>query len=429
MPDFGSAPKSSCRLKAPAPMWRRSASERASTGSADTSRFQSFPAGKIGQPAISGPGGSARGGGGPASGGPGGTVEAAPWGPLLPHANASATAMQREGLTALTVGLPSGPGPVRPSRYRADERLHRGERFLGLLAMRGMAAPFEQRGVYLPACSPADRLHLRRGAVLVGEPLDDEDRGGDAGELIGEVPLPELRIEPGAVPAVEGCVHVLVVLRKPLAQAALLVGLLGAGDAREAHLLAEDMGRFEDEAAHRVIRGVEDGDGRAVAVADEHRIGDPRRLEYAAKQQGPVVHVPHRARKRRGRGGCPVIAAAVCEGGKPASPRELLGKVAPHRDRAEPLVEEHQGRPTGWAPGRVFEVVRPDADAVHGPASNHRWPEMRRPAGSLPRAFARKTRSDQCTSSWILVSLVSRTKAAPMTTVINATMIGYQSPW
>src|SRR5438067_6903436 len=239
-------------------MWRRNASDRGSTGSAETLRFQSFSAGKIGQPAISGPGGPARGGGGPASGDPGGAVDAPPCGPLLPHANASTAAMQSESLTLLTVGPPPRPRPVRPSCHRADERLHRRERLLRLVPVGGVPGPFEQRGVYLSARSVPDRVHLRDGAVLVGEALDDQDRRRDPRQPIGEIPLPESRIEPWSVPAVEGGVHVLVVLRKPLAQGALLVGLLGAGDAGEAHLLAEDVGRLEDEPAHGMIRGIED---------------------------------------------------------------------------------------------------------------------------------------------------------------------------
>src|ERR1051325_11440073 len=127
------------------------ASERGSTGSAETSRFHSFSAGNTGQPAIWGPGGVACGAGGPASGGPASgpardSVDAPPWGPLLPHATTRAIVRQRESLTAFTVGSLPVSGPGRPSQDRADERLHCGERLLWFFAVRRVSAPFEQGG-------------------------------------------------------------------------------------------------------------------------------------------------------------------------------------------------------------------------------------------------------------------------------------------
>src|SRR5258705_13742005 len=54
-------PKSACRFREEAPMKARYASEWASTGAEDTSRFQSLSGGNIGQPASVGPAGAGAG--------------------------------------------------------------------------------------------------------------------------------------------------------------------------------------------------------------------------------------------------------------------------------------------------------------------------------------------------------------------------------
>ena len=57
-------------------------------------------------------------------------------------------------------------------------------------------------------------LDLPHGAVLVVRALHDRDRHADIGEIFGDIPVAEFRIEPGAVPAIERVVDVLVPARE-----------------------------------------------------------------------------------------------------------------------------------------------------------------------------------------------------------------------
>src|SRR5690348_10128376 len=97
MPYSGVAPKSACRLRHDAPKNARYASDRGSTASADTSRFQSLSGGNIGQPASVGPDGAGAGtaigvsvgvagGAGAVAGAPGGAPASAEGAGVLPLA-------------------------------------------------------------------------------------------------------------------------------------------------------------------------------------------------------------------------------------------------------------------------------------------------------------------------------------------------------
>ena len=57
-------------------------------------------------------------------------------------------------------------------------------------------------------------LDLPHCAVLVVRTLQDRNRHADIGEVFRDIPVAEFRIEPGAVPAVEGVVDVLVPARE-----------------------------------------------------------------------------------------------------------------------------------------------------------------------------------------------------------------------
>src|SRR3974390_108410 len=57
-------------------------------------------------------------------------------------------------------------------------------------------------------------LDLAPRAILIVRALDDRDRHADEGEIFGDIPGAEFRVEPGAVPAVEGAVRVLVPARE-----------------------------------------------------------------------------------------------------------------------------------------------------------------------------------------------------------------------
>src|SRR5665213_555995 len=69
-------------------------------------------------------------------------------------------------------------------------------------------------------------LDLTDRAILVIRALQDGDGNADIGEVFGNIPGAESRIAPGAVPAVEGVVDVLVPARQLRLQVGCLVSLL-----------------------------------------------------------------------------------------------------------------------------------------------------------------------------------------------------------
>ena len=97
--------------------------------------------------------------------------------------------------------------------------------------------------------------------------------------------------------------------------------------------------------------------------------------------------------------------------------------------RTETFVEEDEGRAVERPIGSAFERVRTDAKAIHGARFKAQVSRNAKARGIAPAGLRQGSQNGQWTSSWIFVSFVSRTKIAPMTTVITATMIGYQSPW
>src|SRR6516164_6618033 len=73
-------------------------------------------------------------------------------------------------------------------------------------------------------------LDLAHGAILIVRALDDRDRHADEGEIFRDIPVAEFRIEPGAVPAVEGVVDVPVPARELCPEIGVLVGRLDFSD-------------------------------------------------------------------------------------------------------------------------------------------------------------------------------------------------------
>ena len=87
-----------------------------------------------------------------------------------------------------------------------------------------------------------------------------------------DVPLWEVGVKPDVVPAEESRVRVSMVPGHPVAQVGGFVGVAGVANLGQAHVLDEHMRRDRDDRARGVIRGVDQRDRRAVAVADEHRL-------------------------------------------------------------------------------------------------------------------------------------------------------------
>ena len=84
------------------------------------------------------------------------------------------------------------------------------ERRLRRFAMRRMSGPRNNRHINRTiALFPRD-LDLANSPILVVGALQDRDRHADVGEIFRNIPVAKFRIEPGAVPAVEGVVDIAV---------------------------------------------------------------------------------------------------------------------------------------------------------------------------------------------------------------------------
>src|SRR5271163_1351671 len=88
-----------------------------------------------------------------------------------------------------------------------------------------------------------DDLDLTDCPIWVVGALEYRDGDADIGEIVGNIPGAEFRIEPGAVPAMEGVVDVNVPARQFRLQPACLIGGLDLGDGSDRNILDDEMRR------------------------------------------------------------------------------------------------------------------------------------------------------------------------------------------
>src|SRR6185369_5117767 len=236
---------------------------------------------------------------------------------------------------------------------------------LGLVAIRRVSAfrNDEQAGFRQ---SPHDRGYLLERAVLVVLALHGEHRAGDRRDLALDVPAAKRRHQPDVVPAVERRVDVGVVAGEAIAQVARPVRGARLRDARHRDVLDEQMRRDGDDAGDVVACGVQQRDRAAVAVAEEPGSLDAGRGEERgedfvglARHEVGLPVLVGRAWRRAA-----VAGAREDEAGEAVAFAKGARKVAPHRHRAEPFVEENDGRarPVAWrADPRAFEAERSTA--------------------------------------------------------------------
>src|SRR5579871_6359319 len=91
---------------------------------------------------------------------------------------------------------------------------YRIERFFRRFTMRRMPGAFNDRHIDRTVTLLLGDLDLPYCPILVVGALDDRNRHADVGKIIRDIPGAEFRIEPGAVPAVEGVVDILVPARE-----------------------------------------------------------------------------------------------------------------------------------------------------------------------------------------------------------------------
>jgi hypothetical protein len=109
-------------------------------------------------------------------------------------------------------------------------------------------------------------------------------------------------------------------------------------------------------------------DRGAVAVADEDGIGDAELRQHGRQRlQRLLMHVRDRPRRYQGVGTA-VAKARIDQGWTARSRGESRREIAPERDRAQSLVQEHEGRSARLRPSDrlVFEAASLDGEDGHG---------------------------------------------------------------
>src|SRR6266436_7952234 len=107
-------------------------------------------------------------------------------------------------------GLGGPPLRTVDTQNRVCEFRDRIQRRPRRLPMRLVSRPRDQGHIDRTIALFPRELDLARGPILVIHTLQDRDRHADIGEEFGNIPGAEFRIEPGAVPAIEGVVDILV---------------------------------------------------------------------------------------------------------------------------------------------------------------------------------------------------------------------------
>src|SRR5215475_5261314 len=101
--------------------------------------------------------------------------------------------------------------------------------------MRRMSGSFDDRHIDRTVALLLRNLDLSDRPILVIGALDHRDRYADIGKIVRDIPGTEFRIEPGAIPAVEGIVDILVPARQLSTQTGRLVRRLDFGDGGDPH--------------------------------------------------------------------------------------------------------------------------------------------------------------------------------------------------
>ena len=103
---------------------------------------------------------------------------------------------------------------VMDGKHRIGKILDRIQRRPRRFPVRRMSRPRDHGDIDRAVAFLLRDLDLAQRPVLVIHALQDGDRHADIGEVVGNIPVAEFRVEPGAVPAIEGVVDVPVPARR-----------------------------------------------------------------------------------------------------------------------------------------------------------------------------------------------------------------------
>ncbi len=225
----------------------------------------------------------------------------------------------------------------------ADERC----KDLGPIAMRGVTAARKQHPVDIALCKRSDARDLLEGAVLVIASLHGKDRGFDSRDVLLDIPVAKISMQPNIVPTEKRPIAVSMVPSKTLAKRGVpSISLPDRSDRRDRFSLHEKMRRLKNQAgtAIRKRTGKDRGDRGAVAVPEEPRAFDFQSVENLRKHfQRLVVHVGGATRFLQfARKAIP--EARIHKRSMRSSMNDAVREIAPKSQRAQTFMQKDQRR-------------------------------------------------------------------------------------
>src|SRR5438105_2609943 len=91
-------------------------------------------------------------------------------------------------------------------------------------------------------------LDLADRSILVIRTLQDSDGDTDVGEVFRNIPAAEFRVEPGAIPAIEGVVDIAVPARQLRFELRCLIGRFDGGNRGDRNIFHDEMRRDQRDA-------------------------------------------------------------------------------------------------------------------------------------------------------------------------------------
>jgi len=123
-----------------------------------------------------------------------------------------------------------------------------------------------------------DALKLAKGSVIVIHSLDQQYWNLNLQQIFFQIPIDKLRIQPGLIPAPKSAVNIITMIsgQFPAQVSGFKVGF-GLPNTAQGEFLDEDMWSHQDQTPQALsgdTAGVDQGDGGAVAVADQDSLAD-----------------------------------------------------------------------------------------------------------------------------------------------------------
>lgn len=194
-----------------------------------------------------------------------------------------------------------------------------------------------------------NQLKLPGSTELVVSTLQYERRNLNMRDEIEDAPARRIcGNEPRVDEPVKRAINVrTMVALESCSEVSVLILLGQVPDRAHSKLFDDNVRRFDDHCAHRRARappGVNQRDRGAVAVAKQDCVPDFKLFQNFGKHgERLLVHVGDGTRPRYARGST-VTSPREADGAKAGGLRELLGKVFPEIDAADPFVEEDERR-------------------------------------------------------------------------------------